>query len=238
MKDILCGVPQGSILGPLLFLIYINDLPNALRSSFPIMYADDTNIFYSGKSLTDIENSLNSDLTTLSNWLSVNKLSLNLNKTHSMLFTLNNRLKNYKPNIKINDTEIESLNSTTFLGVVIDQNFTWSKHISHLANKISKAVGIIKKASHAFNKATLRMLFYSFIQPYFNYCLLIWGNAADIHLNKLILLQKRAIRLISNAQFLDHTAPLFAQQNILKLKDLYQQRCAVFSYKIYSHQRI
>ena len=80
------------------------------------------------------------------------------------------------------------------------------------------------------------MLFYSFIQPYFNYCILIWGNAADIHLNKLILLQKRAIRLISNAQFLDHTAPLFAQQNILKLKDLYQQRCAVFSYKIYSHQ--
>ena len=128
------------------------------------------------------------------------------------------------------------MNSTTFLGVIIDQNFTWSKHISHLANKISKAIGILKKASHAFNKSTLRMLYYSFLQPYFNYCILIWGNAADIHLNKLILLQKRAMRLVSNAQFLDHTTPLFARQNILKLKDLYQQRCAVFTYKIYSHQ--
>lgn len=235
-KEISCGVPQGSILGPLLFLIYINDLPNALRFSFPIMYADDTNIFYSGKNLTEIENSLNNDLHTLSNWLSANKLSLNLSKTHTMLFTLNNRLKNYKPLIKINNTEIDCSTSTTFLGVIIDQNFTWSKYLTHLSSKISKSIGIIKKASHAFNKATLRMLYYSFLQPYFNYCILIWGNAADIHLNKLILLQKRAIRIISRVQYLEHTTNLFSQLKILKLKDLYQQRCALFTYKLYSNQ--
>ena len=236
LKDIVCGVPQGSILGPLLFIIYINDLPNALQTSFPIMYADDTNIFYSGKSLAEIERSLNKDLQTLSNWLSVNKLSLNLTKTHTMLFTLNNRLKQYKPQIKIDNTEIESTTSTTFLGVIIDQNFSWSKHLTHLANKISKAIGILKKASHAFNKATLRTLYYSFVHPYFNYCVLIWGNAANIHLNKLTLLQKRAIRIISQAQFLEHTTPLFASQKILKMEDLYKQRCALFTYKTYSHQ--
>ena len=235
-KDIVCGVPQGSILGPLLFIIYINDLPNALQTSFPIMYADDTNVFYSGKSLDEIEHSLNNDLTILSDWLSVNKLSLNLNKTHTMLFTLNNRFKAYKPQIKINNVVINSTTSTTFLGVIIDQSFSWSKHITHLANKISKAIGILKKVSHAFNKSTLRTLYYSFVHPYFNYCLLIWGNAADIHINRLSLLQKRAIRTICQAQFLEHTTTLFATQKILKLKDLYKQRCALFTYKIYSHQ--
>ena len=235
-KEILCGVPQGSILGPLLFLIYINDLPNVLRFSFPVMYADDTNIFYSGKNLTEIENYLNNDLHTLSNWLSANKLSLNLSKTHTMLFTLNNRLKSYKPLIKINSTEINCNTSTTFLGVIIDQNFTWSKHLTHLSSKISKSIGILKKASHAFNKSTLRMLYYSFLQPYFSYCILIWGNAADTHLKKLILLQKRAIRIISRAQYLEHTTNLFSQLKILKLKDLYKQRCALFAYKLYSNQ--
>jgi hypothetical protein len=200
------------------------------------MYADDTNIFYSGKNLTEIERALNNDLAILSNWLAVNKLSLNLNKTHTILFTLNNRLKQYKPQIKINNAEIESVTSTTFLGVIIDQNFSWSRHLVHLANKISKAIGILKKASHAFNKTTLRTLYYSFVQPYFNYCILIWGNAADIHLNKLTILQKRAIRTVCRTQFLEHTTPLFASQKILKLKDLYRQRCALFTYKIYSHQ--
>jgi hypothetical protein len=80
------------------------------------------------------------------------------------------------------------------------------------------------------------MLYYSFLQPYFNYCILIWGNAADIHLNKLILLQKRAIRIISRVQYLEHTTNLFSQLKILKLKDLYQQRCALFTYKLYSNQ--
>ena len=235
-KEILCGVPQGSILGPLLFLIYINDLPNALESSFPIMYADDTNIFHSGTNITEIENALNNDLGTLSNWLSVNKLSLNLSKTHTMLFTLNGRLKQYKPIIKINNTELESTNSTTFLGVIIDQTFTWAKHLTHLTSKIAKSIGILKKASNAFNQSTLRMLYYSFLQPYFDYCILIWGKAADSHLNKLILLQKRAIRTICGAQFLAHTTNLFASLKILKLKDLYLLRCALFTYKLYSHQ--
>mgnify|MGYP001553100430 CR=1 FL=1 len=235
-KEIICGVPQGSILGPLLFLIYINDLPNALQSSFPIMYADDTNIFYSGNNLRQIENSLNNDLQALSKWLSLNKLSLNLTKTHTMLFTLNNNLKKYKPIIKINNVLIDNTTSTTFLGVIIDQNFTWSKHITHLANKISKSIGILKKTAPVFNKSTLRMLYHAFLQPYFNYCLLIWGNAADIHLDKIIRLQKRAIRIVSRTHFLDHTTHHFAQLKILKLQDLYRQKCALFAYKVYSHQ--
>lgn len=235
-KGILCGVPQGSILGPLLFLIYINDLPNALESSFPIMYADDTNIFHSGDKLPEVENSLNRDLNSLSTWLSVNKLSLNLTKTHTMLFTLNNHIKLHKPKLKMNNIELESTNSTTFLGVIIDQTFTWSKHLTHLASKLSKSIGILKKASHAFNKSTLRMLYYSFLQPYFNYCILVWGNTADCHLQKLKILQKRAIRIISGAHFLAHTTDLFAFHKTLKLNDLYLKRIALFSYKLYSNQ--
>ena len=80
------------------------------------------------------------------------------------------------------------------------------------------------------------MLYHAFLQPYFNYCLLIWGNAADIHLDKIIRLQKRAIRIVSRTHFLDHTTHHFAQLKILKLQDLYRQKCALFAYKVYSHQ--
>lgn len=235
-KQIKCGVPQGSNLGPLLFLIYINDLPNTLNSSFPIMYADDTNIFSAGSNINEIENNLNRDLASLELWLRANKLTLNLNKTYSIFFTLNNSNKTYKPTVKINNVILECVTTTNFLGVRIDQDLSWSSHISHVANKISKSIGILKKIAKYVNNSTLRLLYFSFIHPYFNYCLLIWGNAAQVHMNRLFLLQKRAIRIISRSHFLAHTSVLFLSLNVLKIADLFYFRCSIFSYKLYNNQ--
>ena len=121
-----CGVPQGSNLGPLLFLVYINDLPRCLRTSTPAMYADDTNITVVGKTSEEIEKSLNSELENIHKWLLANKLTLNVNKTEYMIIgsrqKLQNTLMNSNINIAIGGNEVKQVLTTKSLGVIIGKN--------------------------------------------------------------------------------------------------------------------
>ena len=123
---ITCGVPQGSIFGPLLFLLYINDLSSVSKSCFSVLFADDTNVFIKGKNLQELCNRLNDELNNIQNWLSCNKLSLNVLKTHYIIFTPRNKIVD-SIDIKINNTSIERVYSTKFLGVHIDSQLSWKK---------------------------------------------------------------------------------------------------------------
>ena len=147
-----CGVPQGSILGPLLSLIYINDLATVSRNCLPILFADDTNIFLTGKNLSELTEFLNEDLVNIEEWLRCNRLSLNVLKTNYMIFTTKNKL-GHDVDIFVNNVRIERVYVTKFLGVQIDSKLNWKNHIEYTCKKLSKCVGIIAKARRKLHKS-------------------------------------------------------------------------------------
>ena len=144
MKSVICGVPQGSILGPLLFLIYINDLYNVCETMMPLLFADDTNLFNSGKDCKQIQAEIENDLMRISEWLKINKLSLNIKKTQFMIFTTKNSSR-HDIDLNIEGHKIEQTFKSKFLGVIIDSQLTWKYHINYISGKIAKGIGIIKK---------------------------------------------------------------------------------------------
>ena len=189
LKHIPCGVPHGSMLGPLLFLIYINDLSNVCKFAMPIFFADDSNLFRNGKNISDIENELNEELSEMVRWLKINKLTLNVDKTQCMLFS--NKKCSTNLNIKIEGTTIAQVNKATFPGVMIDDKLKWKDHILYISNKISKGIGVTIKA-RVLGKNSLLSLYYSLVYPYFTYCCQIWGATYVYNIEILSKLQEKS----------------------------------------------
>ena len=195
-----CGIPQGTILGPLLFLLYTNDLPNCLSNSKPRMYADDTHLTYADNDICSIETSLNQDLSNINRWLIANKLTLNMTKTEFMLIGSRQKLNSLSafPVLEINGTQLNRVNFTKSLGVLIDENLTWSNHINAITKKISSGIGSIKRISHCVPPATLHTIYHGLVQSHFDYCSVVWGNCAKTLSDKLQRLQNRAVRVLTN----------------------------------------
>lgn len=217
-KTIRCGVPQGSILGPILFLLYINDLANVSDKLKFILFADDTNVFHTGKNVVDVSTILNDELKNLSIWFKVNKLSLNISKTNYMIF--DSKGKEIDCTISIDGVNVERVHVTKFLGVLVDDKLSWHNQISSVSRNVSKNISILYKVKYILNSDSLFTLYCSLILPYLSYACEIWGNTFDSSINKLILLQKRAIRIVDKSHYREHTDPLFVKYNCLKFKDI------------------
>ena len=205
-KTITHGVPQGSILGPLLFILYVNDFSRASDLLFSILFADDTTVLIEGHEYRKLIETLNEELCKVDKWLQANKLTLNIRKTHYMLFH-RVRLKREQLNIYFRRETIFRVNSTKFLGVIIDDKLKWTAHIQYIKNKLSKSIGIMYKCRYYFDKETMRNLYFSFIYPYLTYCVEIWGNACNIHLDPIVKLQKKCIRTITYSSYLNTHNP-------------------------------
>ena len=231
-KKIQCGVPQGSILGPLLFLLYINDLPNVCANTMPFLFADDTNLFISGKNSHELYEAANNDLNAISEWLQVNRLSLNVKKTHYMLFS-STKIMSTNAELKIEGEAISEVTKTKFLGVIIDNRLNWQHHISYISCKIAKGIGIIIKLRKFLNNESLRSLYYAFIYPYLMYCNHIWGNACSVYLNKLNVLQKKVVRIMAGVKPRTSTANLFDNLDIMRVNDLNIYLIALVMYQVH-----
>ena len=225
---ITCGVPQGSILGPLLFILYVNDLNSVSKILRSIMFADDTNLFLSGKSPAEVESKFNSELMDLSDWFQSNLLSLNVKKTSFIIFS---NKRSINKNIIIKNHPIIQLEDTKFLGVIISSCLTWNQHISVVLNKISKTTGIIAKVRHLLPANLTRNLYLTLVQPYISYCNLVWSRAeSSTQLDKILKIQKKYCRLLTFSDFRAHSKPLFVQLRLLNVYQIYQYQLGVFMY--------
>ena len=143
-----CGVPQGSILGPLLFILYTNDLPNSLTNSKAILFADDTTIYTSSTNIVQLYESINKDLDSLSEWFRANRLSLNISKTHYMLFGQNPVKIPETLSIKIMNEIIEHKQTVNFLGMYIDEKLDWHEHINYIKSKLRSGIYAMNKTKN------------------------------------------------------------------------------------------
>ena len=217
-------------LGPLLFLLYINDLSTVSEACIAILFADDTDMFFTGKNLQTMTTVINEELAQIQEWLYCNKLSLNVLKTHYMIFTSRNKCMN-DVDIRINNVKIERVYATTFLDVQIDAQLTWKKHIEYTCKKLCICFGILAKARKKLHKSSLLTLYYSFAFPYFIYCNHVWGNTYQTNLKSLVLVQKKLIRIISCAPFKAHTESLMFARRILSVTDINLYMSGIFMYQ-------
>ena len=214
--NITCGVPQGSILGPLLFLTYINDMKNSVKHSILHHFADDTNLLCSDTDEKKLKKKMNEDLSLIYTWLCANRLSLNVDKTEFIVFIPPRKKTINRFTLKLNRITLYESTKIKYLGLILDKTLSWKHHIFELRKKLSRAVGILYKMRTLNSpKNVLLSLYHSLFHSHMSYGICVYGLAESQYISKITLIQKRAIRIISKAPFNAHTEPLFKTLGVL-----------------------
>ncbi len=231
LRTIQCGVPQGSVLGPLLFIIFLNDIAFSSDKLSFITYADDTNVIISNPNLSDLIDEVNNELCNLSVWFKSNKLSLNINKTNYMVFKNRYSNRNYNDlDIYIDGVKLSRVSCTKFLGVIVDDSLTWTNHTSNVVNIMSKYCGILYRLKDVLPSETLLSLYNTLVLPHLTYCNIIWGDPNNTNLHLIYFKQKKIVRICTNSQWLTHSSPLFKKLNILTIYDIHKLIIGSFMY--------
>ena len=231
MLPIYKGVPQGSILGPLLFILYVNDFQFSSEKFTFLMYADDTTLLSTydtfheatNTDIATIERNINKELILITTWLERNKLLINSTNTKMTVYHTQQNHITY-PDIRINNSNVDIVDDFKLLGITINKHLKWNTHVENISIKVSKYIGVLNRLKHTLPPRILYTLYNTLILPHFNYGLLLLG-----HDNAR--LQKHAIRTITISKYNSHTEPLCKLLHIIKLPDLY--KLELYMYKLY-----
>ena len=224
------GVPQGSILGPILFLLYINDLPKSSNLK-TLLFADDTALFASSNNYVSLEKIINVEVKKIENWLLENKLSLNLKKSYTIIFG-EKRKKNKPISIFINNTKISNQDTVKYLGVTIDKHLKWKPHIDELTSNVSKSVSILYYLQKYLSIANLKLVYHALVKSKLHYGILLLGNAYKTTLSNLNKIHNRALRYITKLPYRTNIDKLFANANLLKINELYKFTASKYIFKL------
>ena len=194
-------------------------------------FADDSNFLWTGDDVDSLFDMVNTELDKIVHWLAANRMSLNIEKTHYMIFAQKGKHVQSNKTICMNGSSISQVSSTKF-----DSNLSWKNHISYVRNKISKNVGIMARARKVLNCDTMLTLYYSMIYPYLSYCIHVWGSAFKSHLDKIIKIQKRIVRMMCGVSRKTHSFPLFQASDILNIEKVYEYTVGLLMYKFHHSQ--
>ncbi len=222
LSSISTGIPQGSVLGPLLFTIYVNDIANSTHLQ-PRLFADDTNIFAANENITHLIQNTNTELAKIDTWFKANRLKLSVDKTTYCVYSPKKKLVMNTPDVRIGDV-IQKSDSVRYLGLIIDEKLTWEKHIDELGNKVNRYASIFRKIRHLLPKNCLQSIYNAFIQSRIDYAIEIYGDATKKLIQRSQVHQNRVLKILQYKRRLASTNEIHKDFQVLKISDQYEHK--------------
>ena len=221
-KHIICGVPQGSILGPLLFILYVNDMPSCFKKCDVNIYADDTAFYYASNDIEHVNQVLQSELTQVFEWLCANKLSLHVGKTNSMLICSKQKRRHLNRSnitLDLDNGNIEQVKNLKYLGIVLDENLKYAEYMNALIGKLNRSIGVLRRASRYVSQISRVTLYNTMVLPHIDYCSTVWGNViCKSDLKRLQRIQNSAMRIILECPARTHICDMLKTLNWLNIE--------------------
>ncbi len=222
------GVPQGSILGPILFILYVNNLHSLIKKGHSVQYADDTTLTYSAQTLQELEIDSFQSTNLCVQFFEQLNLKTNVDKSKYIFFNISTNTNAKTPLVFLNNNLIEEVEHFNFLGVHLDRKLTWDHHIEHVCNKVSSGLFLLRNLSGYCSKDIIKMAYYGIIYPHLKYGTCLWGGCAQTKLKRVFTLQKYGIRILCSLKQRDSCRDAFKQLEILTFPSIYIYETIIF----------